>query len=72
VVQGFGPAKDIVLENPQFVTLAHAAGITVTPYTFRSADTGMFPSVKAEMEHYLYTLGVDALFTDNPDQFPRR
>ena len=72
VVQGFGPAKGIVLKNPQFVTLAHAAGITVTPYTFRSADTGTFPSVKAEMEHYLYTLGVDALFTDNPDQFPRR
>ena len=71
-VQGFGPAKGIVLQNPQFVTLAHAAGITVTPYTFRSADTGTFPSVKAEMEHYLYTLGVDALFTDNPDQFPRR
>ncbi len=72
VVQGFGPAKGIVLNNPQFVGLAHAAGITVTPYTFRSADTGTFPSVKAEMEHYLYTLGVDALFTDNPDQFPRR
>ena len=30
------------------------------------------PDVKAEMEHFLYTLGVDALFTDNPDQFPRR
>ena len=72
VVQGFGPAKGIVLANPQFVTVAHAAGITVTPYTFRSSDTGTFPSVKAEMEHYLYTLGVDALFTDNPDQFPRR
>jgi glycerophosphoryl diester phosphodiesterase len=72
VVQGFGPAKGIVLKNPQFVTLAHAAGIAVTPYTFRSADSGAFPSVKAEMEHYLYTLGVDALFTDNPDQFPRR
>ena len=72
VVQGFGPAKGILLKNPQFVTLAHAAGMTVTPYTFRSADSGSFPSVTAEMEHYLYTLGVDALFTDNPDRFPRR
>jgi glycerophosphoryl diester phosphodiesterase len=72
VVQGFGPAKRIVLDNPDFVKWAHAAGLTVTPYTFRSGDTGPFPSVKAEMEHYLYTLGVDALFTDNPDQFPRR
>jgi glycerophosphoryl diester phosphodiesterase len=24
------------------------------------------------MEYFLYTLGVDALFTDNPDQFPRK
>jgi glycerophosphoryl diester phosphodiesterase len=72
IVQGFGPAKQIVLKNPDFVTWAHAEGLTVTPYTFRSGDTGQFPSVKAEMEHYLYTLGVDALFTDNPDQFPRR
>jgi glycerophosphoryl diester phosphodiesterase len=72
VVQGLAPAKGILLQNPQFVSLAHAAGLTVTPYTFRSADTGAFPSVKAEMAHYLYTLGVDALFTDNPDQFPRR
>lgn len=72
VVQGLAPAKRIVFENPDFVTWAHEEGFTVTPYTFRSADTGRFPSVKAEMEHYLYTLGVDALFTDNPDQFPRR
>ena len=72
IVQGFGPAKQIVLKTPDFVKWAHAEGLTVTPYTFRSADTGQFPSVKAEMEHYLYTLGVDALFTDNPDQFPRR
>lgn len=72
IVQGFGPAKRIVLKNPDFVQWAHAEGMTVTPYTFRAADTGGFPSVQAEMEHYLYTLGVDALFTDNPDQFPRR
>jgi glycerophosphoryl diester phosphodiesterase len=72
IVQGFGPAKAIVLKNPDFVKWAHAEGMTVTPYTFRSGDTGRFPSVQAEMEHYLYTLGVDALFTDNPDQFPRR
>jgi glycerophosphoryl diester phosphodiesterase len=72
IVAGFGPAKDIVASNPDFVKWAHAAGMTVTPYTFRSSNTGKFPNVKAEMEHFLYTLGVDALFTDNPDQFPRR
>jgi glycerophosphoryl diester phosphodiesterase len=46
--------------------------MSVTPYTFRSNDVKGFPTVTAEMEHYLYTLGVDALFTDNPDKFPRR
>jgi glycerophosphoryl diester phosphodiesterase len=72
VVRGFGPAKQIVLKNPDFVKWAHAEGMTVTPYTFRSADTGTFKDVTAEMDHYLYTLGVDALFTDNPDKFPRK
>jgi glycerophosphoryl diester phosphodiesterase len=72
VVAGFGPDKAIVAAHPQLVGLAHAAGLTVTPYTFRSAATPGFATVDAEMAHYLYTLGVDALFTDNPDRFPRR
>ena len=72
IVQGFGPAKAIVLRNPDFVKWAHAEGLSVTPYTFRSSDSGGFKDVTAEMSHYLYTLGVDALFTDNPDKFPRK
>ena len=74
IVQGFGPAKRIVRANPDFVKWAHAQGLTVTPYTFRSSDTLRFGylDVGKEMAHYLYDLGVDALFTDNPDKFPRR
>ncbi len=72
IVQGLGPNKSILLENPRLIEWAHTAGMTVTPYTFRSSNAGTFASVKAEMEHFLYALGVDALFTDNPDQFPRR
>ena len=71
IVQGFGPAKAIVLKNPDFVKWAHAEGMSVTPYTFRASDPGSFKDVAAEMSHYLYTLGVDAVFTDNPDKFPR-
>ncbi len=73
-VQGFGPAKNIVLRNPDFVKWAHAEGMTVTPYTFRASDAlkAGFNDVAEEMAHYLYKLGVDALFTDNPDKFPRR
>lgn len=69
---GIGPHKQIVASQPALVKWAHAAGITVTPFTFRSSNTGTFPSVGAEMRKFLYEYGVDALFTDNPDQFPRR
>ena len=69
---GVGAAKALVAQRPELVGWAHAAGLTVTPYTFRSADTGAFTDVTAEMDHFLYTLGVDALFTNHPDRFPRR
>jgi len=74
IVQGFGPTKTIVLRNPDFVTWAHAEGMSVTPYTFRQSDTGKagYKDVGDEMAHYLYKLDVDALFTDNPDKFPRK
>ena len=74
IVQGFGPAKRIVQENADFVKWAHAEGMTVTPYTFRASDAmkSGFPDVGQEMSHFLYRLNVDALFTDNPDKFPRR
>jgi glycerophosphoryl diester phosphodiesterase len=74
IVQGFGPAKRIVFENADFVKWAHAEGMTVTPYTFRASDVTKsgFRTVEEEMSHFLYKLDVDALFTDNPDRFPRR
>ena len=66
-----GPAKGLIEKTPAIVEWAHAAGLTVTPYTFRSGATGTYKDVEAEMRHFLYTLGVDAVFTDNPDKFPR-
>jgi glycerophosphoryl diester phosphodiesterase len=74
IVQGFGPTKGIVLRNPDFVKWAHAEGMSVTPYTFRQSDTGKsgYKDVADEMARYLYKLDVDALFTDNPDKFPRK
>ena len=74
IVQGFGPTKGIVERNRNFVKWAHAEGLSVTPYTFRESDArkGGFKDVAAEMSHYLYDLGVDAVFTDNPDKFPRK
>ena len=65
IVQDLAPSKTVLLANPDFVRWAHAEGFTVTPYTFRSADTGAFPSVTAEMEHFLYTLGVGTVPGDD-------
>jgi glycerophosphoryl diester phosphodiesterase len=70
---GIAPEKSVIAKHPEMVARAHAAGLTVTSWTFRADDKDMkFPSVKAEMSHFLYELGIDALFTNNPDQFPRR
>lgn len=66
---GIGPAKALIDKN--MVRQAHNLGLSVTPYTFRSSNTGSFKTVSEEMSYYLYDLGVDALFTDNPDLFPR-
>jgi glycerophosphoryl diester phosphodiesterase len=68
---GIGPAKGLIERNPEITRWAHDAGLTVTPYTFRSASTGRFKDVREEMRHFLFEYGVDALFTDNPDLFPR-
>jgi glycerophosphoryl diester phosphodiesterase len=68
---GVAPNKAIVESRPDVVKWAHDAGLTVTLWTFRSSTT-TFPSVRDEMAKYLYDLNVDGVFTDNPDQFPKR
>jgi glycerophosphoryl diester phosphodiesterase len=68
---GIGPSKRVLDADPTLAARAHAAGLTVIPYTFRSSATGRFASVRDEMAHFLMVIGVDGLFTDNPDQFPR-
>ncbi|MGH9936865.1 MAG: glycerophosphodiester phosphodiesterase family protein [Blastocatellia bacterium] len=68
---GIGPAKGLIDRNPEIVKWAREAGLTVTPYTFRSSSTGRFKDAREEMRHFLFDYGVDAVFTDNPDMFPR-
>jgi len=69
---GVAPNKLLIEKRPELVRWAHGAGLTVTPWTFRSSNTGSYASVREEMTKFLYEYGVDALFTDNPDQFPRQ
>jgi glycerophosphoryl diester phosphodiesterase len=72
IATGIGPAKRLVDREPALVERAHRAGLTVTAYTFRASNPGRFATVREEMAHFLYTLKIDALFTDNPDEFPRQ
>jgi len=69
---GIGPSKALIDRRPELVNAAHAAGLTVTPYTFSSRGPATrFRDVRDEMGYFLFELNVDAVFTDNPDRFPR-
>jgi glycerophosphoryl diester phosphodiesterase len=71
-------ASGASLEPTSFVRDAHRAGLVVHPYTFRnenqflplelrlSADPNAYGNAIAEYEQF-YGLGVDGLFSDNPD-----
>jgi glycerophosphoryl diester phosphodiesterase len=65
---GVGPEKSSLIDRPNFVSLAHAAGLRVTPWTFRASAPAGFETVRAEMEYYASDLEVDGLITDNPDE----
>ena len=65
-----GPAKTDV--TAELGRQAHSMGLSVVSWTFATSEPSQFGSVKEEMRHYLYDLGVDAVFTNNPDQFPRK
>lgn len=77
---GIGPSYNLVvapdsragaIEITPLVERAHAAGLQVHPYTFRS-DPGQLPDYARDFEalleiHY-FQAGVDGVFTDFPDK----
>jgi len=66
-----GPSKEDV--TPELVEQAHGNNLQVVAYTYNRKNLPLkFGSVGAEIQHALYELGIDGLFTDNPDQFKRR
>jgi glycerophosphoryl diester phosphodiesterase len=69
---GIAPEKAVIARHPDMVGRAHALGLTVTAWTFSATEKTSYASVRDEMSQFLYTFGIDALFTNNPDQFPRR
>jgi len=69
---GIAPEKVVIERHPDMVARAHAVGLTVTSWTFSAGGANKYGSVRDEMAQYLYTWDIDALFTNNPDLFPRR
>jgi glycerophosphoryl diester phosphodiesterase len=69
---GIAPDKRLIADHREIVDRAHAAGMTVTAWTFRADEKTSFLSVRDEMTYFLERLGIDALFTNNPDLFPGR
>jgi glycerophosphoryl diester phosphodiesterase len=69
---GIAPNKGVIERHPDMVARAHALGLTVTAWTFGSTEKTTYAAVRDEMSKFLYTFGIDALFTNNPDLFPRR
>jgi glycerophosphoryl diester phosphodiesterase len=69
---GIGPAKGIVSGKPEIVQWAHDAGLSVTIYTVQSDRPVNGLPIADEMRQFLFTWNVDAIFTNNPDQFPRK
>ena len=74
---GIGPSKRLIVptneegelqEPTDLVEDAHAAGLLVHPYTFRSEDTFLAPSYENPEEEYeqFIQLGVDGYFSDYP------
>lgn len=68
---GVGPNRAVVLARPGLVADAHKLGLSVTVYTVGSREPARFDAVRAEMRKLVHELKVDAVFTDNPDLFPR-
>jgi glycerophosphoryl diester phosphodiesterase len=69
---GLSPEKTIVRDHAERMARARQLGLLITPYTFRASAVTGFADVRAEMAHYLATLPVDGVITDNPDQRPSR
>jgi glycerophosphoryl diester phosphodiesterase len=69
---GIAPEKFVIARHPEMVKRAHDAGLTVTSWTFKADEKTEYATVRDEMAQFLYTFGIDALFTNHPDQFPRR
>ena len=71
VATGIGASKAEVVIFQNMIPEMQARGLSIIPYTVGSRDPEDFESVVIETLHLLDEIGVDGLFIDNPDLFPR-
>lgn len=70
---GIGPDKALLKQNPELAIQARRLGLDLFPWTFsRRRLDPQYGNLTEEMRHFLFTVGVQGLFTNNPDLFPRR
>lgn len=71
VADGLGPSIDRVLDGSgaptDLVARAHAAGLTVHPYTLRRDRLPAWAGTFDALQGALFAAGVDGVFTDFPD-----
>ena len=65
------PAKNVLSEDPDIVARAHSAGLRVVPWTFGFSESSSDAELRDEMIQFICVLGVDGLFANTPDLFPR-
>ncbi len=65
---GIGPAKTMLVRQPQLVSWAHEAGLLVHPYTFRADQLpDGYADVGQEIREHLFGFEANGVFTDHPD-----
>ena len=69
---GIGPVASMLLEDRSRVAAAHTRGLRVHVWFLDKSLPGQFASQSQLDTFLLYECGVDGLFCDRPDQFPRR
>lgn len=69
---GIAPEKSVIARHPDMVGRAHTLKLSITAWTFKADEKTPYGNVSDEMAQFLYVWGIDALFTNHPDQFPRR
>ena len=69
---GIGPEKKVIARTPGYGRTRSRARPDGDRVDVPRGRDDHLPSVQDEMAQFLYTFGIDALFTNNPDRFPRR